>query len=365
VNSVGPSRILHGVPPAPVIPLPEPSYLPRVRVRRALTANALRTLRSIGAFSYAADSPRRRNSLLILCYHGIALQDEHLCWPHLFITAKQFRERLRSLQQQGASVLPLEEALARLQSGSLPPRSVVLTFDDGFCDYLEHAVPVLAEFNFPCTLYLTTHYCDHRLPIINLVLDYVIWKSGNTSVSLPRYGLKQNLPSTSFEQRQAIVKYLLNYAQRRGMDTSSKDELAREVAEDLGVNYGKIIEQRILQILSPDEVRQTAKAGTDIQLHTHRHRVPKNQVLFTREIEDNRRRIIDLTGKTPEHFCYPSGVYSPEFFEWLRTCGVKSATTCESGLAFRNSAPMRLPRVLDDSGMNALRFESVVSGLFV
>jgi peptidoglycan/xylan/chitin deacetylase (PgdA/CDA1 family) len=359
-----PTSILHVesyLDTPPVEPVPSP----HARLRKKLSSAALKTLRLIGAFDVAGASPRRRSSLLILCYHGISLADEHRWWPHLYITPEQFRQRLRFLYRSGASVLPLEEAVARLRMGSLPPRSVVITFDDGFVDYLEHAVPALQEYNFPCTLYLTTHYSDYRLPIVNLSLDYVLWKSRKSTASFPKFGIHERLPLISFEQRQAAVKRLLGYAAERGMNTLDKDELARELAHDLSVDYEQIINQRILQIMSPAEVSKTARGGIDIQLHTHRHRVPKDRLLFKREIEDNRRRIIDLTGRTPVHFCYPSGEYVPQFFEWLEQCSVQSATTCEMGLVDRESRAMQMPRVLDDSGMNILRFESVVSGLFV
>ncbi len=173
------------------------------------------------------------------------------------------------------------------------------------------------------------------------------------------------MPLRTFEERQAVVKCILGSKDERALSTQGKDEMARALAERLGLKYQKFLDQKLLQILSPPEVQQVVKAGIDIQLHTHRHRTPLDKALFVREIEDNRRRIIDFTGKNPVHFCYPSGQYSPEFFGWLRGCGVKSATTCESGLTGRNSLSMKLPRVLDDSGMTLLRFESVLSGLFV
>jgi peptidoglycan/xylan/chitin deacetylase (PgdA/CDA1 family) len=345
--------------------LPPPVKEPPVRFRKRLSTAALKAMRAAGGFTIAADSGRRRNSLLILCYHGISLADEHRWLPSLYITPQQFRERLRLLYRSGASVLPLDEALARLRLGSLPPRSVALTFDDGFVDYRQHAVPTLREFNFPCTLYLTTHYCDYRLPIINLALDYVLWKSRKSTASFPKFGIPERLPLISFDERQVIVWRLLKYAEECKMDTVGKDELARELADDLGVDYEAILNQRLLQLMTPEEVTETAKAGIDVQLHTHRHRVPRDRALFRREIEDNRRRIIDLTGKTPVHFCYPSGEYYPEFFGWLEQSGVQSATTCDMALAHRDSASMQMPRMLDDSGMDLLRFESVVAGLFV
>ncbi len=337
----------------------------RTGLKKRVAGTALKTLRSVGAFSLAAESQWRRNSLLILCYHGISLEDEHEWWPHLYITPRQFRERMQSLRRFGASVLPLGEALIRLKLNSLPPRSVCITFDDGFYDFLRHGVPILKEVGFPCTLYLTTHYCDYKLPIISLILDYLLWKSGRSAITLPQFGLMQNMPLATFADRQVAVKGLLQWAEQRNMNTVNKDELARQLATYLHIDYDLILQSRILQIMSPAEVQAAAKAGVDIQLHTHRHRTPKDPALFFQEIDENRKRIVDLTGVTPTHFCYPSGQYSPEFFGWLESSGVESATTCETGLAFRRSQSMKLPRVLDDSGMNLLRFESVMSGLFV
>ena len=330
-----------------------------------MTSTAFQALRSVGAFALSAKSERRRNSLVILCYHGLSLHDEHLWWPHLYITPEQFRERMRCLETIGASVLPFDEALARLQKRDLPPRSVTITFDDGFVDFLQNGVPILSEYGYPSTLYLTTHYSNHRLPIINLVLDYVLWKSGRRSVHFPELGLNGWTPINTEQERQRVVRRLLDDFERRGMSTVTKDEAARGLAEHLGVDYDSILRRRMFQILSPEEVQAPAHAGVNVQLHTHRHRVPKDHELFVKEIDENRQMIIDATGKAPVHFCYPSGEYSPEFFGWLKACGVESATTCEIGLASQNSPNFRLPRVLDDSGMRLVRFESVVSGLFV
>ncbi len=336
-----------------------------VSLKKKLAKTTLRSLRSCGAFSIAGNSLLRRSNLLILCYHGLSISDEHRFAPHLYITPEVFRQRMQALRDTGASVLPLDEALARLKTGSLPQRSVVITFDDGFFDFKKQAVPILSEFGFPCTLYLTTHYCHYRFPIIDLILGYLLWKSAKRSISLPEVGIARSLPIETDAERQVVVKHLLRWANRKQLSTTAKNEMAAMIAERTGIDYQSILNKRILQILSPGEVKETMDAGIDIQLHTHRHRTPKDYGLFTREIEDNRREIIEFTGKTPSHFCYPSGQYSPEFFRWLQGCGVESATTCDSGLVSRRSGEMKLPRVLDGSGMDLLRFESLLSGLFV
>ena len=115
--------------------------------------------------------------------------------------------------------------------------------------------------------------------------------------------------------------------------------------------------------MSPDEVSAAAKAGVQIELHTHRHRTPRDRDLFQREIRDNRARILEYTGRDPVHFCYPSGDYSQEFLPWLRDLNVKSATTCELGLAKQASEPLLLPRLLDAMNVADADFESWLLGM--
>src|SRR5271166_1102193 len=174
-------------------------------MRRSWKLAALRQLRAAGVFSVAARL-RRRNTLLILCYHGISLADEHEWEGGLYITPALFRHRLEVLRNLNTNVLPLGEGLERLQAGTLPPRSVVLTFDDGFYDFHRHAVPLLREFGFPCTIYLTTYYCDYKLPIFNLMASYLLWKSGRAGIA-------------TGEGRVREVERLVRQTEREQLDT--------------------------------------------------------------------------------------------------------------------------------------------------
>lgn len=323
----------------------------------------LGTMRSTGAFKRAGNSGARQRKLLILCYHGLSMRDEAQWAGHLFITPERFRERLRCLRDTGAVVLPLGEAIERLQASTLPPRSVVITFDDGFYDFLHHGVPILSEFGFPCTLYLTTYYSDLPFPIINLVLDYLIWKSGLWEVTFPEQGIVEPLPLGTWQRRFEVVRRILEWFEQRRLSTEEKDQFARSVAIRFGVDYDELLRSRSLQIMTPEEAAASAAAGIDIQLHTHRHRTPRDRSLFEREIRDNRKRILAITGREPRHFCYPSGVYADQFLPWLRDLGVKTATTCERGFAQRTSDSLLLPRLLDDSNMSLLQFEAFVSGV--
>src|SRR5690348_14036099 len=84
---------------------------------------------------FTASRKLRAQRLLILCYHGISVEDEHRWNPSLYIDAATFRNRLEILRDGGYRVLPLDEALKLLYRNQLPARSVVLTFDDGSHDF--------------------------------------------------------------------------------------------------------------------------------------------------------------------------------------------------------------------------------------
>jgi hypothetical protein len=118
----------------------------------------------------------------------------------------------------------------------------------------------------------------------------------------------------------------------------------------------------MLQLMTPAEVAEIARGGIDVQLHTHRHRTPFEEQLFAREVRDNRKWLSGVTGRHATHFCYPSGVYSPEFWPWLRAEGVVSATTCDPGIATPSSERLLLPRFLDSMSVSDLEFEGWLCG---
>ncbi len=330
-------------------------------IKSLVKNTVLSALRGSGAFSAVSRSKRRQSRLLILCYHGIALRDEHLWSSGLYIAPDQFRQRLGMLKSLGANVIPLTEGIERLRTNSLPPLSVAITFDDGFYDFHRHAVPILRAFDYPCTLYLTTYYCAHRIPVFNLIVNYMLWKSGNPEVELPAMGIRKPMPARNTHERVKVVEAILRGAAM--LTTWEKDQVAREIGAHLGIDYDELVRSRILQIMSPEEVTATANAGVQIELHTHRHRTPRDRSLFQQEIRDNCTRIQEFTGRGPIHFCYPSGDYAREFVPWLQELGVRSATTCERGLADAASEPLMLPRVLDDADTNTVDFESWLCGV--
>ncbi|HMK21601.1 MAG TPA: polysaccharide deacetylase family protein [Terriglobales bacterium] len=331
---------------------------------RRTKLTALRVLKSAGIFRLVANSSWRRERLLILCYHGTSLEDEHRWRPALYLEADRFEQRLQMLKAGGYSVLPLGEGLQRMQSGTLPHRSVAITFDDGTYDFYRQAYPRLKQYGYPATVYLTSYYMDCQLPVFGLIASYMLWKRRGVVISDGReIGLSEPLDLRTEAGRHQVAQGLVRIAERDDMTGLQKDGLARRLAAFLKIDYDALVAKRLLQIMNRQEVREIANAGIDVQLHTHRHRTPEDEELFRREIRDNRERIREVTGRDPVHFCYPLGVYRKQFFEWLGREQVISATTCDAGLATRGSASMLVPRYIDNQNRDLIDLESWLCGV--
>lgn len=350
--------------------LPSPAYtigtflVTRISMLRTVRLAVLNLLRAGGVFELVANSEWRRQRLLILCYHGTSIEDEHEWRPLLYIHPDKLEQRLASLKKGNFAVLPLAEALQRLQSGSLPRRSVAITFDDGTYDFYLRAFPLLRQYGFPATVYQTTYYTSLQLPVFNLICSYMLWKRPQQPIADgASLGLPGPLDPRTEEGRTSIVRRLLERTEVDGKTGLQKDAVAAELARLLQIDYEALKRKRILQLMNPAELQEIAENGIDLQLHTHRHRTPDDEALFRREIEDNRQLVQKFATSPLVHFCYPSGMYRESFLPWLRKENVVSATTCDTGLVHRQSEPLLLPRFIDHQRRSQVQFESWTTGV--
>ncbi|HEX8921083.1 MAG TPA: polysaccharide deacetylase family protein, partial [Pyrinomonadaceae bacterium] len=225
----------------------------------------------------------RSQRLLILAYHGISLADEHEWDASLYMPPDCFRRRMQLLKNSNCAVLPLSEAIERLYKGELPDRCVALTFDDGNYDFYKAAHPIIREFNFPVTVYLTTFYSNYPKPVFDVVVSYLLWKGRDARLDLRSLtGRDATVDLANAAARFGAADEVRSFAREHKLSAEEKDALAATLAAQLKIDYDALVQKRLLQILSPEEVKQLAAEGVDIQLHTHRHRTPRNRSLFLR-----------------------------------------------------------------------------------
>jgi peptidoglycan/xylan/chitin deacetylase (PgdA/CDA1 family) len=330
---------------------------------RGLRELAYRGLSDLGALDRIAASAWRQRRLVIMAYHGVSLHDEHQCFPELFVTPEFLERRFGALRRGKFNVLRLEEAAQRLQEGTLPQRSVALTFDDGFYNFHAAALPLLDKFGYPATNYASTYYVLNQRPIPGLALQYILWRARSKSLSagtLP--GQTKAVDLGSERQREELALTLLPLVEGSVGNQRRHDEYLYELSARLDVDFGEIVDRRLLHLMTLDELKEASARGVDVQLHTHRHRTPRDETAFRREVIQN-REILEFATRCPAvHFCYPSGDVDRSMLPWLRQLGVITATTCDAGLATALHDPLMLPRYVDTMLQSDIMFEAWLTG---
>ena len=287
------------------------------RVPVAALKSALFTLANAAGVSRRfAETAWRRRRLMILCYHGVSLADEHEWNPTLYISPRTLTGRLDALRRLGCTVLSLPEAVDRLFAENLPQRAVVLTFDDGYYDFKAKALPLLEERRYPATVYVTTDQ----------------WTGDSSSHAVTDVVAASRL-RTSY----------LSWRSVRGEASPCS--------------------ARALSAMTQPEVADVASRGVAIEMHTHRHRLPRDVDELRCDIRLNRDLIASTTGRVPRHLCYPDGVYHTSHLRHLRACGVETATTCDPGLAAASAHPLLLPRFVDSEACSQATFDAWVTGV--
>lgn len=334
----------------------------RMRIFLVLKRTLYRVLKLIGIFELARRASAR--SLRIVSYHGFSLADEHLFSPHTFMRGETFEKRMRFIARSRFSVIPLAEAVDRLERGDFASCAVVITIDDGFHSTLEIAKPVLEKFHFPATVYVTTYYVKRRVPVFGLAVEYIVWKSSSRLLDTSTLGIAkvEKLSMGSVEEKERTARTLVDLGERE-MDEAERVDFLRNLAEAVGVDSKSIFERRVFDLLDEDEIRILDLAGFDIQLHTHRHRFPEDAEASLAEITDNRAILERIVSKPLRHFCYPNGEWSPAHFAVLRAAGIKSAVTCDLGLNDPGAEPLALKRFGDSEALSQIEFEAELCGI--
>lgn len=167
----------HGVAlPVARYPTPNSALLPdrghgplfpseKPALRKALEDLGMRTAGRAAVCLHTLLGSRAEGAVGILTYHRIAPQVRGVPPPLHNVTPERFREQIGGLMRRGFNLWPLrrilDEAAARRE---LPPRTIAVTFDDGFETVFTRAWPILRELQVPATVFVNTAYLDASDP---------------------------------------------------------------------------------------------------------------------------------------------------------------------------------------------------------
>jgi len=305
-----------------------------------------------------------RKKLRVLCYHGVSNSIEHEVFNKLFVSPSLLDKRMAYLHKSGIPVLDLDTAVDKLYKNTLPNHSTVITFDDGWSGVYNHAMPILKQYSLPWTLYVTTYYMQNQFQVFNIVLQFIIARTSLESINLS--GTIESMPG-SYVITQDIISSplytsIMQYAES-SLTAEQRQQLLLVLAKEFKVDISTLIDTDSFKNITSEQCKSLSDNGVDIQLHTHRHTFPADDLPNAeKEITENRLILEAITKSELKHFCYPSGFYNPSVFDVLSKCGIKSATTIEPGFNDSSSNKYEINRFLDGEYISQIEFEAELAG---
>jgi len=252
---------------------------------------------------------------------------------------------LDQVQEAGLDVISLDEAVQRLGDGDAR-RFACFTFDDGYRDNLEYALPLFQRRSLPLTLYVPTDYPDGNGELWWLALEEIVARADE--IELFRNGGLWRLPASTVAEKTRAFEEI--YWWLRLIDEATQRQIVRTLADRYDVDMAADCSRLVMNW---DEIRtMAADPLVTIGAHTKGH-FAVSKLCASRACEEmggSADRIEQELGARPLHFSFPYGDPASagrRDFALARQMGFKTAVTTRKGMLFpaHRRHLMSLPRV--------------------
>lgn len=278
-----------------------------------------------------------RSRLAILIYHRVLPQPDSL-FPGES-DAVTFDHQMRQLADC-FKIIPLHEAVWRLRQGKLPRRAACITFDDGYADNAEIALPILQKHGIPATFFVATGFLNGGRMWNDTVIELIRRAPGNM-LDLANAGLGQFEIGTISQRRQAIYRVL---GKLKYLSLDSR----RSQVEAMSALIPVIPPDNLM--MTSEQVRILHNAGMEIGGHTANHPIlarMENDAARA-EIADGKEMLEGIIRAPVRLFAYPNGKpgsdYLPDHVRMVKDLGFDAAVSTAHGAARTNNDVYQLPR---------------------
>lgn len=240
-------------------------------------------------------------------------------------------------------VLPLDQAVERLRAGTLPARAAAITFDDGYADNHQLALPILAKHGLCATFFVATGFLDGGR----------MWN--DTVIESVRSCLASTLDLTNLANGTLGIFDLSGIAQRRlAIDTilraikylppDERNAVAQRVCALTGAQPSDDL------MMTSEQVRALRRAGMQVGAHTVSHPILAGLSDSAARVEmlQSKQRLEHVLNEPVTLFAYPNGRPDRDFtrrsVQLARDVGFKAAVSTEKGVAHARTDPFCIPR---------------------
>lgn len=297
----------------------------------------------------------REKGAAILFYHSVMddPRPQISCLGEIVHSTNVFRKQMEVLAREYSPVT-LDDVLAFVAGKKdLPPRAVVVTFDDGYVDNLEIAAPILNHYGVPSICYVTVDCVENRRIPWPARLRHACLTTRKTQLAAPDSGYWSL--ATTEHRNDAFNKASEHCARLSG---GAQENYVRSVELELEADSSSA--GRLM--MTWEQVRKFAKQGHAVGSHTmtHPNIAYVSQQEMQTELGESKAKLEKELGARVTHFAYPGPALRPNWSEQSvaisRTVGYQSAVTIEAGLVRRNDNPQTLRRIGPGPNVDALRW---------
>ncbi|MBU1057120.1 MAG: glycosyltransferase [Proteobacteria bacterium] len=256
--------------------------------------------------SFEAKRFEEKNSFTILTFHRVLPDTQNKYFRDKMVVPLDTFELILIFLSKHANVISLREAIEKKKKGDpFEAGSVIITFDDGYCDNYIWAFPLLKKYNLPATIFLTTGPLDTGVPLCWDLLNWAIACYWEKRMTLLAEG-----PLTAYMSG--------NNAKSPGQLANDINDRINEMNQDARITFISQITEwyKRIQMSDPpnlmmdwDMVQEMAQNNISFEAHTVTHpfldELEPEKLLW--ETTTSRNRIQQMTGQPADILACPRG----------------------------------------------------------
>lgn len=284
--------------------------------------------------------PGAAGNLSILIFHRVTRQPDPLFLGE--VDSARF-DTICSWVRRWYQVLPLSHAVQRLQTASLPARALAITFDDGYADNHDVALPILQRHGLHATFFVASGFLDGGCMWNDCVVEALRQCPGDT-LELPAHLplASHRFDIRSWDAKRRVIDTLLPAIKHQA--PAARLEVAQAVVQAARAKIPTDL------MMTSAQVALMARAGMTVGGHTVSHpilaRMPEGEAF--NEMLEGKRALESITQQPVELLAYPNGRpdvdYTARDTKLAERAGFKAAVSTASGVSRAGADIYQLPR---------------------
>lgn len=306
-----------------------------------------------------------RDELRILAYHRVlpAAEPEGFEFDVELIsaTATGFRRQMALLKRR-MHPMRFDEVVACIDAGRrLPPRAILVTFDDGYDDNYRIAYPILRDLDMSAMFFVSTGHIDSGMPYAYDWLVHMVCTTSAGELRAPELGRQWDLPD-SLAGRRAVVRELLDALKFH--DAVLQSSLIARLEQEWGMPRR---EHPDCRPMTWEQLREMRQGGMEVGSHGVNHLMlaKLSTADMAKEVHDSKHRLESELGAPVQALSYPVGgmnAFNATVTETVRAAGFGLACSYIAGTSIvRPESRYSLRRLPVERDMDLAWFEAVVA----